>query len=238
MSATRGRVPRRTVLRYSLICLALLIVLANVLGERSAASDADVAGPAPGSALEALAGLEVAGPGAGTDFSQAAFGEAWTDADGDGCDVRDDVLARDLTNATFSTHGDPCRVRTGTLVDPYTGEALVFHRGLDAARSVTVDHVVPLLDAWRTGARAWDDDERERFANDPLNLLAADEAATRAKDARDASAWLPPDHASRCPYVARQIAVKSAYGLAVTAAESDAMAAVLRDCPSEPLPRG
>jgi hypothetical protein len=238
LSATRRRVPRRTVLRYSLISLALLIVLANVLGERSAASDADAARPAPGSALAALARLEVAAPGPDTGYARTAFGAAWTDLDGDGCDARDDVLARDVADPTFSTQGLPCQVRTGTFVDPYTGEALAFHRSPGEGDAVTVHHVVPLLDAWRKGARAWGEEVRERFANDPLNLLASDDAVTRSKGVLDASAWLPPDHASRCPYVARQIAVKAVYGLAVTPAESDAMAAVLRDCPAEPLPVG
>ena len=60
----------------------------------------------------------------------------------------------------------------------------------------------------------------------------------QSKGARDASAWLPPNHAFRCPYVARQIAVKTAYELAVTPSESEAMARVLEDCPSEPVPAG
>ncbi|OLT54044.1 HNH endonuclease family protein [Cellulosimicrobium sp. CUA-896] len=238
MSATRRRVPRRTVLRYALISLALLIVLANVLGERSVANDAEPAGPLPGSALDALGRLPVASAGPGAGYARTAFGTAWTDADGDGCDARDDALSRDLANATYSPHGVPCQVRTGTFVDPYTGEALAYHRGTAAGDDVAVDHVVALLEAWRTGARAWDDATRERFANDPLNLLPAADAATRAKGARDAASWLPPDHASRCPYVARRIAVKTDYGLAVTPEESDAMTAVLRDCPAEPLPVG
>lgn len=223
-------------LRYSLIGLAVLIVLANVLGERSAAVDAAGARPAPGSALAALAQLEVGTPGPGAGFAPDVFGAAWADLDGDGCTTRDDVLARDLADLAFGTDGAACQVRAGTLVDPYTGEGLAFREG--AGESVRVDHVVPLLDAWRKGARGWDDATRERFANDPLNLLVSGDATSRSKGARDASAWLPPDHASRCPYVARQIAVKAVYGLAVTPAESDAMARVLRDCPAEPLPAG
>ncbi len=238
MSATRRRVPRRTVLRYALIALAALIVLANVLEQRSVASDVGPAEPADGSALAALAGLEVAPPGPEAGFGRSAFGTAWTDTDGDGCDARDDVLARDLADARFSTQGLPCRVRSGTLTDPYTGETLVFRRGADTGDAVTVDHVVALLDAWRSGAESWDDAAREDFANAPLNLVPSDGAAARTKGSHDAASWLPPDHASRCPYVARRIAVKSRYGLAVTAAESAAMTAVLRDCPAEPLPAG
>ena len=187
LSATRRRVPRRTVLRYSLIGLAVLIVLANVLGERSAAVDAAGARPAPGSALAALAQLEVRTPGPDTGFARDVFGAVWADLDGDGCDTRDDVLARDLTDLAFGTDGAACQVRAGTLVDPYTGERLAFRQGAD--EPVRVDHVVPLLDAWRQGARGWDDATRERFANDPLNLVASGSATSCRSTTSRSSTW-------------------------------------------------
>ncbi|WP_454043582.1 HNH endonuclease family protein [Cellulosimicrobium sp. Marseille-Q8652] len=238
MSTTSRRVPRRIALRYVLVALALLIVLANVLGERSAAVDAPDAAPRDGTALAVLAGLEVKGPGPDTGYARSEFGSAWVDVDDNGCDTRNDVLARDLTDLTFSTRGEPCEVRTGTFHDPYTGETIAFRRGNATSAAVQIDHVVPLLDAWRKGARAWDEATRTRFANDPLNLLASDGPSNQAKGARDASAWLPPNHAFRCPYVARQIAVKAEYGLSVTPSEAEAMERVLADCPAEPVPAG
>ncbi|MCB7135484.1 HNH endonuclease family protein [Cellulosimicrobium marinum] len=238
MSTSIRRVTRRTALRYALVALALLIVLANVLDDESAAVDAPEPAPVAGTALAALATLEVKGPAADTGYERSEFGSAWVDVDGNGCDTRNDILARDLADLTFSTRDEPCQVRTGTFVDPYTGESIDFRRGNATSSAVQIDHVVALLDAWRKGAQGWDDETRTRFANDPLNLLAADGPANQAKGARDASAWLPPNHAFRCPYVARQIAVKSEYGLAVTPSESEAMAHVLADCPAEPVPAG
>ncbi|WP_253691030.1 HNH endonuclease family protein [Cellulosimicrobium protaetiae] len=237
MSTTSRRVPRRSVLRYLLIALAVAIVVANVINQQSVAAD-DEPDPTPGSALEALARLEVKGPGPDTGYERSLFGAAWADVDGNGCDTRNDVLARDLTDLTFSTRGEVCEVRTGTFQDPYTGETIDFRRGNATSMAVQIDHVVPLLDAWRKGARAWDDETRRQFANDPLNLLASDGPSNQSKGARDASAWLPPNHAFRCPYVARQIAVKATYELSVTPSESEAMARVLADCPAEPLPAG
>ena len=89
-----------------------------------------------------------------------------------------------------------------------------------------------------TGAADWPFKQRLALANDPLNLLAVEASANRAKSDGDAATWLPPNHAYRCAYVARQIAVKAKYGLWVTPPEREAMARVLRACPDEPAPVG
>src|SRR5690606_7714551 len=156
LSTTSRRVPRRSVLRYVLIALAFAIVVANVVNQQSVAAD-DAPAPSPGGALEALARLEVKGPGPDTGYERALFGPAWADVDGNGCDTRNDLLTRDLTDITYSTRGDVCEVRTGTFQDPYTGETIDFRRGNATSMAVQIDHVVPLLDAWRKGARTWDD---------------------------------------------------------------------------------
>lgn len=230
----RRRIGRRRVLRASLVAVAVAIVAGTAVQESLQAQEA----PPAGSALAALAALAVRDDGAATGYERALFGDGWQDLDGDGCDTRDAILARDLHDVTFSTRGEPCQVRTGTLEDPYTGTTVAFRRGNATSAAVQVDHVVPLLDAWRTGAAGWDETTRTAFANDPLNLLAADGPTHRSKGARDAAAWLPPAHAARCPYVARQVAVKARYGLAVDPAEREAMERVLQSCPAEPLPLG
>ena len=99
-----------------------------------------------------------------------------------------------------------------------------------------IDHIVALMNSWTTGAQNWERDKRVQFANDPLNLLASDGPANMGKGAKDASEWLPDNQAYRCQYVARQVAVKSEYGLWVTQPEHDAMEDVLLSCPAEPLP--
>ncbi len=156
--------------------------------------------------------------------------------DRNGCDTRNDVLRRDLAGTTLKpgTHG--CVVLTGTLVDPYTGGRIAFVRGQGTSQAVQVDHVVALADAWQKGAQTWDEETRERFANDPLNLLAVDGPTNASKGMGDTATWLPPARGFRCAYVARQVAVKRSYDLWVTRAERDAMRRVLATCPDEPLP--
>lgn len=189
--------------------------------------------PVPeGSALVALDGLEVKGRAPNTDYSREAFGQAWLDVDRNGCDTRNDILRRDLAGVVFS-EGSTCKVSAGHFREPYTGQDVDFRRGSDSSRAVQIDHVVALRDAWQKGAQRLGPKERQSLANDPLNLLAADGAANQQKSAGDAATWLPKNTAIRCHYVARQISVKAAYGLWVTAAEKDAMKRVLGSCPQQ-----
>ncbi|MCW2581283.1 MAG: hypothetical protein JWQ53_73 [Klenkia sp.] len=190
----------------------------------------------PGSALAALATLPVRGRAPQTGYDRDQFGAGWVDTDRNGCDTRNDVLARDLVDEQFSPGTRDCVVVTGTLADPYSGTTIVFTRGQGTSELVQIDHVVALSNSWQTGAQGWDADTRARFANDPLNLLAVDGSLNQQKGAGDTATWLPPHRAFRCDYVARQVAVKSAYGLWTTQAEHDAMATVLATCPDQPLP--
>jgi hypothetical protein len=190
---------------------------------------------APGSALRAVAGLTVKGRAPKTGYDRDRFGPSWADTDHNGCDTRDDILKRDLRQTTFRDGAKQCIVTSGVLADPYTGTRITYTRGHS---KVDIDHAVALSDAWQKGAQQWSDDKRRNFANDPLNLLAVDSSTNRRKGDGDTATWLPPDHAYRCAYVARQVAVKKKYGLWVTAAERDAMRKVLNGCPAQPLPAG
>src|SRR4051794_3948625 len=199
----------------------------------TAASTAPAAG---GTALATLAELPVKGRAPRTGYTREQFGDGWVDTDHNGCDTRNDVLARDLTGETFKPGTRDCVVLTGTLADPYSETTIAFQRGQDTSEAVQIDHVVALSDAWQKGAQQWTADKRTAFANDPLNLLAVDGPLNQQKSDGDAATWLPPDRGYRCAYVARQVAVKAAYDLWVTTAERDAAARVLRTCPDEPLP--
>ncbi len=201
-------------------------------------ADAVIGGAAPASALAALAALEVKGRAPRTGYERDRFGSGWVDTDRNGCDTRNDVLARDLTDETFKPGTRDCVVLTGTLADPYSGRTIAFRRGQDTSDDVQIDHVVALSDAWQKGAQQWDGAQREAFANDPLNLLAVDGPLNMQKGDGDAATWLPPATSFRCAYVARQVAVKIRYGAWVTAAEKNTMATVLSTCPDEPLPGG
>lgn len=202
----------------------------------SIAPTAAAADATTGSALAVAQDLPVKGRAPKTGYDRSLFGEGWKDVDHNGCDTRNDILARDLTALSIRPGTGGCVVASGTLVDPYSGRPVAFLRGQDTSVAVQIDHVVALMDAWQKGAQAWDEGTRIAFANDPLNLLAVAGELNQSKGAGDAATWLPPNKAYRCAYVARQVSVKHAYGLWVTAAERDAMVRVLSTCPGEPMP--
>ena len=184
-------------------------------------------------ARQRLKQLEVRGWDRTSDFKRSQFGKAWSD-DVDvefgrnGCNTRDDILRRDLQNLVVRR--GTCYAQSGTLLDPYSGVTIDFVRSPDTSKAIEIDHVVALADAWYKGARSWDPQRRLDFANDPRNLLAVSPKANFDKAFRDAASWLPPNEAFRCDFVARQIEVKAAYGLWLSAKERKAMDAVLARC--------
>lgn len=190
--------------------------------------------PARSEALAVLDTLPVKGRAPKTGYDRDQFGPAWSDVDGNGCDTRNDILTRDLTDR--SQAGDGCTVLSGLLAEPYSGTWIRFARGEHTSTLVQVDHVVSLSDAWQKGAQQLTPTERERFANDPLNLLAVDGDLNQRKSDGDAATWLPPNKAFRCQMVAHQVAVKSRYELWVTQAEKEAIVRVLSACPEQRLP--
>ena len=187
-------------------------------------------------ALTALQTLEIKGRAPKTGYNRDEFGQRWADTDRNGCDTRNDVLRRDLTNVVAKPGTRDCVVSSGTLLDPYTGTVIEFSRGQDTSTEVQIDHVVALSDAWQKGAQQLDAPTRTFFANDPLNLLAVQGRVNQRKGDGDAATWLPANKQFRCQYVARQVAVKARYELWVTQAEHDAIHRILQLCPDQLLP--
>lgn len=168
-------------------------------------------------------------------YNRSVFGYRTTDVDKNGCDVREDVLARDLKQVRFKYSGS-CKVASGLLRDPYTGLNINFVRGRKTSALVQIDHVVALENAWQSGAWKWSHAKRLKFGNDMLNLLAVQGAANQEKGSASAAYWLPSNKSFRCDYVARQIAVKYKYDLSVTNAEKRSMASILHGCSAQKLP--
>ena len=197
--------------------------------------------PAAGTAQALLDTLPVKGRAPKTGYSRAQFGQTWTDdvsvnGGHNGCDTRNDVLRRDLSALTLKPGTRGCTVATGTLRDPYSGKIVDFVRGQTTSSEVQIDHVVALSNGWQTGAQALSPEARQNLAEDPLELLAVTGSLNEAKRDGDAATWLPPNKAFRCDYVARQVAIKSKYGLWVTPAERAQMASVLSGCPGQLIP--
>lgn len=183
-------------------------------------------------ALTVLNSLEVKGRAPKTGYARAQFPH-WSDPDRNGCDARNDILKRDLTNITYKAGTRDCKVIAGQLLDPFSGKVITFSADKVV---VDIDHVVALSNAWQTGAAYFDKNKRSQIANDPLNLLAVDAKLNRKKGDGDAATWLPPYKAFRCEYVARQVAVKAKYGLWVTQPEKAAIGKILSTCVGQKLP--
>jgi hypothetical protein len=167
-------------------------------------------------------------------YLRDAFGSSWIDTDHDGCNQRDDVLLRDAVpgTTTVAQQGECDHdVLAGTWHDPYTGRRLVFTdlKDLHEAEAIQIDHVVPLAEAWVSGARTWDRDRREAFANDLHELLAVDGPTNMSKGDGDPAAWRPRK-GYQCTYARRWIAVKSGYALAVDGSEKAALDQMLGYC--------
>ncbi len=223
-------------IRSALTVLAAVLIFAASPAPAAVADDGTAA-PAPAAAISALDGLPIKGRAPKTGYSRSQFGEAWTDdvsveSGHNGCDTRNDILRRDLTDVTTKPGTRGCVVLSGVLDDPYTGKIIDFRRGSGTSSKVQIDHIVPLSDAWQKGAQQWDAAKRRDFANDPRNLQAVDGHANQSKGDGDAATWLPPNKSYRCTYASRIVTVKALYGLWVTQAEHDALARLLSACPA------
>jgi uncharacterized protein DUF1524 len=212
------------------------VVLLAVAGCQIGQAGQGTVGRVPDGTLSAvraraeLATLSVAAPGSLSGYvrdcasatrSGCVFGRPWTDVDQDGCDQRNQVLARDL----LDVRRNRCVVTGGRLVDPYTGATIT------ALSGIQIDHVVPLAEMWRSGASRWPLDRRVRAANDLGNLLAVDGPVNQAKGDKTPAAWMPPATRFHCGYARIYVTVKHRYGLAVTAAERTALGRGLDTCP-------
>lgn len=220
--------------------LVVLVALTAFFLVRGSTSDGDatvapVPVGTPREALRQLDALEV-GPRApsGPRYDRDAFGTAWADTDGNGCNQRDDVLLRDAEPGSVTvTEQGACDhdVLAGTWVDPYTGRTLTFDDLKDPRQSqaIQIDHVVPLAEAWRSGASSWPDRRRRSFANDLTVLLAADGPTNATKGDGDPAAWRPRQ-AYQCEYAVRWVAVKADWELTVDRGEARALREMLAAC--------
>jgi len=151
----------------------------------------------------------------------------WTDEDGDCQDARQEALIEEsVIPVTFESSSE-CRVDAGIWIGPYTGISVTIPRSLD------MDHMVPLANAHKSGAWAWDADRRESFANDlsyPGHLIATTASANRSKGARGPEDWKPPDNSYWCQYAVDWITIKDRWDLTATDEEWKALRDMLDTC--------
>jgi hypothetical protein len=172
-------------------------------------------------AAKDLKSLTVAAAGSMDGYSRTKF-HIWA-SQGGGCDTRDVVLKRDGHNVQATSD---CKITSGDWTSPYNDKT--YHQPLQ----LDIDHLVPLGDAWQSGAASWSDDKREQFANDLTRpqLLAVDSSDNRIKGDQDPSTWKPPEHSFWCTYAKDWITVKTYWKLTVTTAEKAALQDMLQTC--------
>jgi hypothetical protein len=127
---------------------------------------------------------------------------------------------------TFRT-ASRCTIATGLWTSPYTGASVT------TAASLDIDHLVPLANAYRSGAWTWNDDQRTRYANDldaPEQLVAAEAAVNRSKGDSGPDEWRPPDPDTWCAYAQAWLRVKARWSLTVTPAERSSLEGMLALC--------
>ncbi|MEU5398879.1 HNH endonuclease family protein [Streptomyces sp. NPDC005963] len=215
--ARRSRRPSRTALLGSAGVLALASLLTT-------APPAQAAPPTPVNATTArtyLGQLTVRAEGSSSGYSRDRFPH-WITQSGS-CNTREVVLKRDGRNVVQDAG---CAAVSGTWYSEFDGATWT------AASDVDIDHIVPLAEAWRSGASSWTTARRQSFANDlgGPQLIAVTDNVNQAKGDKDPAEWLPPRTAYRCVYARMWVQVKHTYGMTVDTAEKSALQSVLGSC--------
>ena len=136
--------------------------------------------PSRSAAQTQLTGLTVAAHGSMSGYSRDHF-RHWITISGS-CNTRETVLKRDGTSVATNSS---CAATAGRWYSPYDGATWT------AAADVDIDHIVPLAEAWRSGARSWTTSRRQAFANDLARpqLIAVTDNVNQAKGDQDPSTW-------------------------------------------------
>ncbi|MFD8823864.1 HNH endonuclease family protein [Streptomyces sp. NPDC059605] len=225
---------RRTALLTALSALAGLALTAAPTTATAAAPHTPASSQAPtvrdlpeppdaAKARELLAGLVIADENDVPGYSRSKFPH-WITQYGT-CDTREVVLQRDGQGVV---QDDQCRAIAGTWYSEYDG------RTIETASGIDIDHVVPLKEAWRSGASEWTTPERRTFANDLVHpqVIAVSASSNRKKSDRDPSKWKPSLVSYHCTYSRAWISVKATYHLTADPGEAAALAQMLDTCDS------
>lgn len=215
-----------TLSRRLLLPLVALVVVAVFSVTLTLVSPAPVAAlppniPSASAAQSQLNALTVRAEGSMTGYSRDLFPH-WIAISGT-CNTRETVLRRDGTNVTV---GSNCYPTSGRWFSPYDGVTEF------AASDIDIDHVVPLAEAWRSGASSWSTSRRQSFANS-LNtpqLIAVTDNSNQAKSDRDPASWQPSRTSFRCTYARMWIGAKYTWGLSLQSSERSALQTMLNTC--------
>ena len=155
-------------------------------------------------------------------YDRARF-KLWIDANKNGCDTRAEVLISEAI--VKPKKAAKCKLTGGKWLSSYDGV-----KYSDASK-LDIDHLVPLAEAWRSGAWAWTAAQRMDFANDledSRSLIAVTASLNRSKGDRDVAGWLPPR--AQCNYISNWIAVKWRFDLTVDPIEGEFLQSKITSC--------
>ncbi|MEU6965045.1 HNH endonuclease family protein [Streptomyces chrestomyceticus] len=158
-------------------------------------------------------------------YSRGKF-KLWVDADHDSCDTRAEVLLAEAVKKP--RRGKGCKLTGGQWKSYYDGKTV------NSASKLDIDHVVPLAEAWDSGASKWPAKRRETYANDlaaERGLVAVSSGPNRAKGDKGPAEWLPPAKAAYCTYAADWTSTKLRWKLTADTAERDALRKLAAGCP-------
>ncbi|MEU9125945.1 DUF1524 domain-containing protein [Streptomyces sp. NPDC048506] len=206
---------------------ALGVSAAAVIAVGLTAAPALADPPAPPSTSTAraeLAALTVAAPHSMDGYARDKF-DIWSKQP-DGCTTRQEVLARDGKNVQDKPGS--CQPASGSWYSVYDDATVT-----DVAQA-TIDHMVPLAEAWRSGADTWTNDQRKAFGNDLKDpqLLIASESSNSSKSDSGPADWKPTNHTFWCTYAKDYTHIKSVWKLTTTDNEKKALASMLDTCTS------
>ena len=210
--------------KRSRIAARLVVLLAAVVLAASSGTPVSAATKVSGSALGLLGRLTTTPEHPGG-YDRTLFVH-WIDADRDGCSTRDEVLIAESRTTPRIRKG--CSV-TGSWRSAYDGLATTNPSRFD------IDHVVPLKEAWDSGAWSWTPGRRQSYANDLgdwRSLRAVSAASNRAKSDKDPAQWLPPLASFRCTYATEWVVVKVRWSLRIDTRERTALNRILTGCPA------
>lgn len=201
---------------------AVLVLLVGLAVAVPAAATATPPGiPTEATARTELAALTVRADGSSSGYSRDLFPH-WNTVSG-ACNTRETVLKRDGTNVVTNSS---CAATSGSWYSPYDGATWTL------ASDVDIDHMIPLANAWRTGASSWTQARRTQFANDLTNpqLIAVTDNVNQSKSDQTPATWKPPRTAYWCTYSKMWVHVKYRYSLTVNSAEKSALLTMLDYC--------
>ncbi len=149
------------------------------------------------------------------------FGRWINDPKDDTCyNTRAKVLIRDSEALVSFKEKNHCLVEKGDWADPYAGTTIL------ESHDIQIDHMVPLKNAYLSGAWEWNFQTRCVYANfmgNKFHLIAASGHENMSKGDKAPDRYMPPNESYRCQYLENWLKIKLIWRLKMTPSEVEAI---------------